>query len=90
MAGDCIIWLFSLRSLPGDMDEIDSLRSKRCNDDAVSLAPSIAESIIVEGEQTFSKRSLNSSTPHFTVIYFEQNHQGCVAAFTDQTALFRL
>ncbi|XP_043985335.1 rho guanine nucleotide exchange factor 18 isoform X2 [Gambusia affinis] len=35
-------------SLPGDMDEIDSLRSKRCNDDAVSLAPSIAESIIVE------------------------------------------
>uniref|UniRef100_A0A3P9PSW7 Rho/Rac guanine nucleotide exchange factor 18 n=1 Tax=Poecilia reticulata TaxID=8081 RepID=A0A3P9PSW7_POERE len=30
------------------MDEIDSLRSKRCNDDAVSLAPSIAESIIVE------------------------------------------
>ncbi|XP_054903492.1 rho guanine nucleotide exchange factor 18 isoform X1 [Poeciliopsis prolifica] len=35
-------------SLPGDMDEIDALRSKRCNDDAVSLAPSIAESIIVE------------------------------------------
>ncbi|KAM4738432.1 rho guanine nucleotide exchange factor 18 [Anableps anableps] len=35
-------------SLPGDMDEIDGLRSKRCNDDAVSLAPSIAESIIVE------------------------------------------
>uniref|UniRef100_A0A3B3UW71 Rho/Rac guanine nucleotide exchange factor 18 n=1 Tax=Poecilia latipinna TaxID=48699 RepID=A0A3B3UW71_9TELE len=35
-------------SLPGDMDEIDSLRSKRCNDDAVSLAPSIAEPIIVE------------------------------------------
>ncbi|MEQ2164014.1 hypothetical protein GOODEAATRI_002149 [Goodea atripinnis] len=35
-------------SLPGDMDETDALRSKRCNDDAISLAPSIAESIIVE------------------------------------------
>ncbi|XP_038163871.1 rho guanine nucleotide exchange factor 18 [Cyprinodon tularosa] len=35
-------------SLPGDMDEADALRSKRCNDDAISLAPSITESIIVE------------------------------------------
>lgn len=32
------------------MDEPDALRSKRCNDDAVSLAPSTTESIIVEGE----------------------------------------
>lgn len=32
------------------MDETDALRSKRCNDDAVSLAPSTTESIIVEGE----------------------------------------
>uniref|UniRef100_A0A096LVA4 Rho/rac guanine nucleotide exchange factor (GEF) 18b n=1 Tax=Poecilia formosa TaxID=48698 RepID=A0A096LVA4_POEFO len=39
---------FAAASLPGDMDEIDALRSKRCNDDAVSLAPSIAEPIIVE------------------------------------------
>uniref|UniRef100_A0A3Q2P0J3 Rho/Rac guanine nucleotide exchange factor 18 n=1 Tax=Fundulus heteroclitus TaxID=8078 RepID=A0A3Q2P0J3_FUNHE len=38
----------SSTSLPGDMDETDALRSKRCNDDAISLAPSIAESIIVE------------------------------------------
>uniref|UniRef100_A0A8C6Q904 Rho/Rac guanine nucleotide exchange factor 18 n=1 Tax=Nothobranchius furzeri TaxID=105023 RepID=A0A8C6Q904_NOTFU len=30
------------------MDETDALRSKRCNEDAISLAPSIAESIIVE------------------------------------------
>uniref|UniRef100_A0A1A7YMC8 Rho/rac guanine nucleotide exchange factor (GEF) 18b n=1 Tax=Iconisemion striatum TaxID=60296 RepID=A0A1A7YMC8_9TELE len=35
-------------SLPGEMDETDALRSKRCNEDAISLAPSIAESIIVE------------------------------------------
>ncbi|TWW57944.1 Rho guanine nucleotide exchange factor 18 [Takifugu flavidus] len=35
-------------SLPGEMDETDALRSKRCNDDAVSLAPSTTESIIVE------------------------------------------
>ncbi|KAM9849059.1 rho guanine nucleotide exchange factor 18 [Aulostomus maculatus] len=35
-------------SLPGEMDETDALRSKRCNDDAISLAPSTAESIIVE------------------------------------------
>lgn len=40
----------SHRSLPGEMDETDALRSKRCNDDAVSLAPSTTESIIVEGE----------------------------------------
>lgn len=40
----------SRRSLPGEMDETDALRSKRCNDDAVSLAPSTTESIIVEGE----------------------------------------
>lgn len=32
------------------MDETDALRSKRCNDDAVSLAPSTTESIIVEGK----------------------------------------
>lgn len=39
-----------LRSLPGEMDEIDALRSRRYNEDAVSLAPSTAESIVVEGE----------------------------------------
>ncbi|XP_072294090.1 rho guanine nucleotide exchange factor 18 isoform X1 [Eucyclogobius newberryi] len=35
-------------SLPGEMDETDSLRSKRCNEDVISLAPSTVESIIVE------------------------------------------
>lgn len=35
-------------SLPGEMDEADALRSKRCNDDAISLAPSTVDSIIVE------------------------------------------
>ncbi|XP_072245594.1 rho guanine nucleotide exchange factor 18 isoform X1 [Leuresthes tenuis] len=35
-------------SLPGEMDETDGLRFKRCNEDAISLAPSTAESIIVE------------------------------------------
>ncbi|CAG5860905.1 unnamed protein product [Menidia menidia] len=35
-------------SLPWEMDEIDALRSKRCNEDAISLAPSTTESIIVE------------------------------------------
>ncbi|XP_056133243.1 rho guanine nucleotide exchange factor 18 [Lampris incognitus] len=35
-------------SLPGEMDETDALRFKRFNDDAVSLAPSTTESIIVE------------------------------------------
>lgn len=34
------------------MDETDSLRSKRCNEDTISLAPSTTESIIVEGELT--------------------------------------
>uniref|UniRef100_A0A3Q3L1U7 Rho/rac guanine nucleotide exchange factor (GEF) 18b n=1 Tax=Mastacembelus armatus TaxID=205130 RepID=A0A3Q3L1U7_9TELE len=42
------LWLSSVRSLPGEMDETDALRSKRCNDDAISLAPSTTESIIVE------------------------------------------
>lgn len=46
------LWLSSLRSLPGEMDETDALRSKRCNEDAISLAPSTTESIIVEGELT--------------------------------------
>uniref|UniRef100_A0A8D2ZTK0 Rho/rac guanine nucleotide exchange factor (GEF) 18b n=1 Tax=Scophthalmus maximus TaxID=52904 RepID=A0A8D2ZTK0_SCOMX len=35
-------------SLPGEMDETDALRSKRCNEDAISLAPSTTESILVE------------------------------------------
>ncbi|XP_069006634.1 rho guanine nucleotide exchange factor 18 [Embiotoca jacksoni] len=35
-------------SIPGEMDETDALRSKRCNEDAISLAPSTTESIIVE------------------------------------------
>uniref|UniRef100_A0A4W6FLY6 Rho/Rac guanine nucleotide exchange factor 18 n=1 Tax=Lates calcarifer TaxID=8187 RepID=A0A4W6FLY6_LATCA len=35
-------------SLPGEMDETDAFRSKRCNEDAISLAPSTTESIIVE------------------------------------------
>ncbi|CAL1593637.1 unnamed protein product [Knipowitschia caucasica] len=35
-------------SLPGEMDETDSLRSKRCNEDVISLAPSTVESINVE------------------------------------------
>uniref|UniRef100_A0A8C7JF31 Rho/rac guanine nucleotide exchange factor (GEF) 18b n=1 Tax=Oncorhynchus kisutch TaxID=8019 RepID=A0A8C7JF31_ONCKI len=40
----------SFRSLSGDMDEPDSLRSglKRFNEDAVSLAPSTTDSIVVE------------------------------------------
>lgn len=46
------LWLSSLRSLPGEMDETDALRSKRCNEDAISLAPSTTESIIVEGKVT--------------------------------------
>lgn len=45
------LWLSSLRSLPGEMDETDTPRSKRYNEDAISLAPSTTESIIVEGEQ---------------------------------------
>ncbi|KAM4629512.1 rho guanine nucleotide exchange factor 18-like isoform 2-T2 [Polymixia lowei] len=35
-------------SIPGEMDETDALRLKRFNEDAVSLAPSTTESIIVE------------------------------------------
>ncbi|XP_047443182.1 rho guanine nucleotide exchange factor 18 isoform X2 [Mugil cephalus] len=35
-------------SLPGEMDETETFRSKRCNEDAISLAPSTTESIIVE------------------------------------------
>ncbi|XP_040039482.2 rho guanine nucleotide exchange factor 18 isoform X2 [Gasterosteus aculeatus] len=34
--------------LPGEMDETDAIRPKRCNEDAISLAPSTTESIIVE------------------------------------------
>ncbi|XP_051929932.1 rho guanine nucleotide exchange factor 18 isoform X2 [Hippocampus zosterae] len=35
-------------SLPGEMDETDALRLKRCNEDTISLVPSTTESIIVE------------------------------------------
>uniref|UniRef100_A0A669DZN3 Rho/Rac guanine nucleotide exchange factor 18 n=1 Tax=Oreochromis niloticus TaxID=8128 RepID=A0A669DZN3_ORENI len=38
----------SSASLPGEMDETDTPRSKRYNEDAISLAPSTTESIIVE------------------------------------------
>lgn len=34
-------------SLPGEMDENDALRSKRCNEDAISLAPSTTESLVI-------------------------------------------
>ncbi|XP_037554241.1 rho guanine nucleotide exchange factor 18 [Nematolebias whitei] len=37
-----------LRSLSGEMDETDAGGFKRCNDDSISLASSIAESIVVE------------------------------------------
>lgn len=41
------------------MDETDALRSKRCNnDDAVSLAPSTTESIMVEGEPGLRQHSV--------------------------------
>uniref|UniRef100_A0A8C8H8V5 Rho/rac guanine nucleotide exchange factor (GEF) 18b n=1 Tax=Oncorhynchus tshawytscha TaxID=74940 RepID=A0A8C8H8V5_ONCTS len=44
------LWRSSFRSLPGDMDEMDSLRFgiKRFNEYAVSLTPSTTGSIIVE------------------------------------------
>ncbi|XP_057697059.1 rho guanine nucleotide exchange factor 18 isoform X2 [Corythoichthys intestinalis] len=35
-------------SLPGEMDEPDTLRFKRCNEDTISLVPSNTESVIVE------------------------------------------
>ncbi|XP_061883750.1 rho guanine nucleotide exchange factor 18-like isoform X3 [Entelurus aequoreus] len=35
-------------TLHGEMDETDALRSKRCNEDTISLVPSTTESIIVE------------------------------------------
>ncbi|XP_077440717.1 rho guanine nucleotide exchange factor 18 [Vanacampus margaritifer] len=35
-------------SLPGEMDETDTFRLKRCNEDTISLVPSTTESIIVE------------------------------------------
>ncbi|XP_034035736.1 rho guanine nucleotide exchange factor 18-like [Thalassophryne amazonica] len=38
----------SSASLPGEMDETDALRVKRCNEDIISLAPSTTESVIVE------------------------------------------
>lgn len=43
------MWRSSFRSIPGEMDETDSLKFKRFNEDNVSLAPSTTESIIVEG-----------------------------------------
>ncbi|KAM7409860.1 hypothetical protein PAMA_001388 [Pampus argenteus] len=44
-------------SLPGEMDETDALRSKRCNEDAISLAPSTTEAIIVEDAHYAAVRS---------------------------------
>ncbi|XP_029004831.2 rho guanine nucleotide exchange factor 18 isoform X2 [Betta splendens] len=38
----------SSASLPGEMDETDALRFKRCNEDAISLAPSTTDTIFVE------------------------------------------
>ncbi|XP_029939212.1 rho guanine nucleotide exchange factor 18 isoform X2 [Salarias fasciatus] len=47
-------------SLPGEMDETDALRSKRCNEDAISLAPSTTEPIIVEAHYTAVRADLES------------------------------
>lgn len=58
------LWLSSLRSLPGEMDETDALRSKRCNEDTISLAPSTTEPIIVEGELTEVAIELGIATAH--------------------------
>ncbi|XP_024921454.1 rho guanine nucleotide exchange factor 18 isoform X3 [Cynoglossus semilaevis] len=44
-------------SLPGEMDETDAFRSKHCNDDAISISPSTAESIIVEDAHYAAVRS---------------------------------
>ncbi|KAA8589612.1 hypothetical protein FQN60_012977 [Etheostoma spectabile] len=59
----------SLGSLPGEMDETDALRSKRCNEDAISLAPSTAESIIVEVDQQFVKKHSKEMVKRQDVIY---------------------
>lgn len=42
--------MFSGSSIAGEMDEVDAFRMKRPADDAVSLASTIPESLIVEGE----------------------------------------
>lgn len=44
-------------SIPGEMDETDAFRFKRLNEDVISLAPSTAESIIVEDAHYAAVRS---------------------------------
>ncbi|XP_028259019.1 rho guanine nucleotide exchange factor 18 isoform X2 [Parambassis ranga] len=51
-------------SLPGEMDETDALRSKRCNEDAISLAPSTTETIIVEDAHYAAVRADLESDAH--------------------------
>lgn len=51
------------------MDETDALRSKRCNEDAISLAPSTTESLIVEGELTDWGRDWISTVPVLVEIF---------------------
>lgn len=51
------------RSLPGEMDETDALRARRCTDDTVSLAPSTTESIVVEGELGRGRTGFQQSPP---------------------------
>lgn len=45
-----LLALLCFSSITGEMDEVDAFRIKRHTEDTVSIAPSTAESVIVEGE----------------------------------------
>lgn len=98
--------LSSLRSLSGEMDETDAGRFKRYNDDSISLAPSIAESIIVEGNvQSKSSYVANAAFPSLPQtfeslslcclegVFRKPERRVCVGRFAEpwfQTCLIKL
>lgn len=45
----CLV-MFSGSSIAGEMDEVDGFRLKRPADDTLSLASTVPDSLIVEGE----------------------------------------
>lgn len=45
--------MFSGSSIVGEMDEVDGFRLKRPADDTLSLASTVPDSLIVEGEGDF-------------------------------------
>ena len=63
------------RSNPVQMDEADGLRLRHSSDDSLSLAPSLAEPINLEGQCPQDEKLLKAPCPNETQKTFEILHK---------------